>query len=89
MLFLIALLAGALSAFAFQPFAVGPLMVVAVAALCELVARAPSLRRSLLIGWGFGIGQFCVGLNWIATAFTFQAAMPAWYGWIAVVLLSC
>ena len=36
----------------------------------------------------FGVGQFCIGLNWIATAFTFQAAMPAWLGWIAVVLLS-
>ena len=42
----------------------------------------------MLIGWGFGVGQFCIGLNWIATAFTFQAAMPAWLGWIAVVLLS-
>ena len=29
-----------------------------------------------------------LGLNWIATAFTFQAAMPAWLGWVAVVLLS-
>jgi len=29
-----------------------------------------------------------VGLNWIATAFTFQSNMPAWLGWIAVVLLS-
>jgi apolipoprotein N-acyltransferase len=29
-----------------------------------------------------------LGLNWIATAFTYQAAMPAWLGWVAVVLLS-
>ena len=86
--FLIALLAGALSAFAFQPFAWWPLMPLAFAALCELIARAPTLPRALLIGWGFGVGQFCIGLNWIATAFTFQAAMPAWLGWIAVVLLS-
>ena len=63
-------------------------MPLAFAALCELIARASSLRRALLIGWGFGVGQFAVGLNWIATAFTFQAAMPAWLGWIAVVLLS-
>ena len=86
--FLIALLAGALSAFAFQPFAWWPLMPLAFAALFELIARAPTLPRALLIGWGFGVGQFCIGLNWIATAFTFQAAMPAWLGWIAVVLLS-
>ena len=86
--FLIALLVGAASAFAFQPAGLWPLMPVAFAILCELIARAPNLRRALLIGWGFGVGQFCVGLNWIATAFTFQAAMPAWLGWIAVVLLS-
>jgi apolipoprotein N-acyltransferase len=86
--FLIALATGALSAFAFEPAALWPLLLVAFAILCELVDRSGSLRHSLLIGWGFGLGQFVVGLNWIATAFTYQAAMPAWLGWIAVVLLS-
>jgi len=63
-------------------------MPLAFAALCELISRASNLRRALLIGWGFGVGQFAVGLNWIATAFTFQAAMPAWLGWVAVVLVA-
>ena len=88
MFFLIALALGAASAFSFQPVGWWPLMIVAIAALCELIARSRSLKQSLAIGWGFGVGQFCIGLNWIATAFTFQAAMPAWLGWIAVVLLS-
>jgi len=83
-----ALAAGAASAFAFEPFGWWPLMILALAVLCEAVSRAGSLKRSLIIGWLFGLGQFCIGLNWIATAFTFQAAMPAWLGWIAVVLLS-
>jgi apolipoprotein N-acyltransferase len=87
-MFLAALAAGAISAFAFQPVGWWPLMILAIAALCELIARATSLRQSLLIGWAFGVGQFVIGLNWIATAFTFQAAMPAWLGWVAVVLLS-
>jgi apolipoprotein N-acyltransferase len=86
--FLLALFAGAASAFSFQPVGWWPLMILGIAVLCELTARADSLRQSLAIGWGFGVGQFCIGLNWIATAFTFQAAMPAWLGWIAVVLLS-
>src|SRR5918994_6212387 len=86
--YLIAILAGALSALAFQPVGWWPLMPVAFAALCELIARAGSLKRALLTGWLFGVGQFVVGLNWIATAFTYQAAMPAWLGWLAVVLLS-
>ena len=88
MMFLIALVIGALSAFAFQPYALWPLMPLAFAGLCELIVRAPTQRSALFIGWGFAVGQFCIGLNWIATAFTFQAAMPAWLGWIAVVLLS-
>jgi apolipoprotein N-acyltransferase len=86
--FLIALLVGALSAFAFAPVGLWPLMPLAIAGMCELAWRAKSLRGALAIGWGFGLGQFVVGLNWIATAFTYQAAMPAWLGWIAVVLLS-
>jgi apolipoprotein N-acyltransferase len=88
MQFLIALGLGAASAFAFQPVGWWPLMIVAIAALCELIARAGKLRTALAIGWGFGVGQFVIALNWIATAFTFQAAMPAWLGWVAVVLLS-
>jgi apolipoprotein N-acyltransferase len=85
---LAALALGLLSALAFEPVGWWPLMPIAFAALCELIARAGSLRQTLLTGWLFGLGQFVVGLNWIATAFTYQAAMPAWLGWIAVVLLS-
>src|SRR5918998_4768683 len=83
-----ALVLGGASAFAFEPVGWWPLMPVALAGLCELLLRASSLKRALLIGWLFGLAQFVIGLNWIATAFTFQAAMPAWLGWIAVVLLS-
>jgi apolipoprotein N-acyltransferase len=85
---IVALLVGAISAFAFQPVAWWPLMPIAFAILCGLIARCPSLWRAILVGWAFGVGQFVVGLNWIATAFTYQAAMPAWLGWVAVVLLS-
>ena len=85
---LAALLLGAVSAFSFEPVGWWPLMLVAFACLCELLDRAQSVRRALFLGWLFGLGQFVVGLNWIATAFTYQAAMPAWLGWVAVVLLS-
>ena len=59
--------------------------------LCLAVrVRAPHQKpvEGPPLGWAFGFGQFVVGLNWIATAFTYQAAMPAWLGWVAVVLLS-
>ena len=85
---LIALIAGAASAFAFEPAGLWPLMLVAFAVLLWLLWRAERLRGALAIGWLFGLGQFAVGLNWIATAFTYQAAMPPALGWLAVVLLS-
>ncbi|WP_309601667.1 apolipoprotein N-acyltransferase [Sphingomonas sp.] len=85
---LFALALGLCSAFAFQPFGWWPLMPLAIAGLFELIARAPTQRRAIGLGWWFAVGQFCIGLNWIATAFTFQAAMPAWLGWVAVVALS-
>ena len=79
---------GALSALAFAPVGLWLLMPLALAALCELVWRSNSLKQSLGVGWGFGLGQFAVGLNWIPTAFTYQANMPAWLGWVALLLLS-
>ncbi len=88
MLFLIAFLIGTASAFAFAPVGLWPLMPLAIAALCELIWRSKNLKQALGVGCFFGFGQFVISLNWIATAFTFQAAMPAWLGWIAVVLVA-
>ena len=84
----LAFVTGAASACAFEPIGWWPVMPLAFALLCELVRRGDSRRQALLTGWLFGLGQFVIGLNWIATAFTYQAAMPAWLGWVAVVLLS-
>jgi apolipoprotein N-acyltransferase len=84
----LALLAGLVSALGFQPLGWWPLTILAFGALLWLLETAPSLRSALARGYWFGMGQFVLGLNWIATAFTFQAAMPAWLGWVAVVLLS-
>jgi len=79
---------GALAACGFQPLGLWFLTLAAVAVLIELVARARGWRQAAAIGWLFGVGHFTVGNNWIATAFTYQANMPAWLGGIAVVLLS-
>jgi apolipoprotein N-acyltransferase len=85
---LIALLLGALGAVGFQPWGLWPLTLAAFAGLIWLLQHAPRLRNAMALGWWFSVGHFTIGLNWIATAFTFQSAMPAWLGWIAVVLLS-
>lgn len=84
----LALLLGAVSATGFAPLSLWPLTLLALAAWMALVARSPRGWRSFGIGWAFGMGHFAIGLNWIATAFTYQAAMPAWLGWVAVALLA-
>lgn len=81
-------LLGAVAACGFQPLALWPLTIVAVALLIELLSRAASRRQAFLTGWLFGVGHFAVGNFWIATAFTYQAEMPAWLGGVAVVGLA-
>ncbi|MDF8333074.1 apolipoprotein N-acyltransferase [Novosphingobium cyanobacteriorum] len=80
--------AGGLAATGFQPLMLWPLTLAALALLIQRIAIAPGPGKAALAGWLFGVGLFSIGDNWIATAFTYQAQMPAWLGWIAVVLLS-
>ena len=82
------MLLGAGSALGFEPFALWPLTLLAGAALLALLQAAPTRLQAAMLGWCFGLGQFAAGLNWITTAFTYQAAMPVWLGWLAVVLVA-
>lgn len=79
---------GGAAACGFQPLALWPLTLIALAGLIALTARAPRAKDAAMIGWLFGVGHFTVSNNWIATAFTYQANMPQWLGGIAVFLLS-
>jgi apolipoprotein N-acyltransferase len=82
------IIAGCVSALGFAPLNLWPLTFLTLALLMDQVIRAQRLRDAAIRGWLFGVGHFVVGLNWIATAFTYQDNMPAWLGWLAVVLLS-
>jgi apolipoprotein N-acyltransferase len=82
------LLAGAISALGFAPLSLWPLPFLGLALLIEQVMRAAKVRDAFGAGWWFGFASFLVCLNWIATAFTFQENMPAWIGWLGVLLLS-
>jgi apolipoprotein N-acyltransferase len=86
--FLSALVAGALSATGFAPLGLWPVTILSLALLLALLDRARTGRKAAALGYGYGLGQFAVGLNWIAHAFTFQDAMPHWFGYGAVILLS-
>ena len=84
----LALALGALAATGFEPLRLWPLTLLALAMLIEMLALAESRRRAFVLGWLFGLGHFSVGLNWLATAFTYQSALPVWLGGCAVVGLA-
>jgi apolipoprotein N-acyltransferase len=80
--------AGGLAALGFAPLGWWPLTLLGLAVLAARVQRARGAVHALLVGELWGWGHFSVGNGWIATAFTYQAQMPAWLGWIAVLLLA-
>lgn len=82
------LIAGAASAAGFAPLGAWPVTLAAYALAMLVIGDAANGRCAFVRGWLFGLGQFTVGLNWIAHAFDFQDAMPHWFGYGAVVLLS-
>ena len=85
---LAALLFGLLTATGFPPLALWPLALIGIGGLVWLAADAATLKRAAALGWLFGVAHFTLANNWIATAFTYQAEMPVWLGWLAVPLLS-
>ena len=84
----LAVVAGAIAALGFAPLNLWPLTIAGVAALCWLVDGAATRRAAFATGWAFGWGHFAASLAWIAHAFTYQEAMPAWLGWPTVALLA-
>jgi apolipoprotein N-acyltransferase len=83
-----ALAAGFVSATGFAPLQLWPVTLACLALLIALLERSYTRKDAFLLGWCFGLGHFVLGLNWIAHAFTFQDAMPHWFGYGAVILLS-
>ncbi|QLC22240.1 apolipoprotein N-acyltransferase [Parasphingopyxis sp. CP4] len=83
---LIALGAGALSATGFAPLGLWPMTLAAFAVLIALTLNVARMRTAFATGYVFGLGHFIVGLNWMAGSFAYQSAMPAWLGWVAVII---
>ncbi len=73
---------GAVSALAYAPFYVWPLLLLTFPALVWLIDGASSARRpwltAALVGWAFGFGYFLVGLHWIGFAFVVDSDRHAW-----------
>ncbi len=85
---LLALVLGVLAATGFQPIGLWPLALLAMGLFAALLPGTRDWRQAAWLGWLFGLGHFTLGNSWIATAFTYQANMPAVLGWVAVPLLA-
>ena len=76
------ILAGGFYALGFAPLDVFPAMLFGLAALVLLLdgaaARAHPVRWAAIVGWGFGFGQFVVGMHWIFYPFLVD---PLEHGW--------
>lgn len=84
---LTALALGAVSALGFPPVHAWPISILSLALLVALLQRAKSAKAVFWQAWLFGWAHLTLANNWIATAFTHQAKMPEFLGWIAVPLL--
>jgi len=84
---LAAIALGLIAALAYPPLHLWPLGLAALAGFVWLIHSADSWRRALWWGWCFGWAHLTLANNWIATAFTHQAKMPEFLGWLAVPLL--
>ncbi|MEH6629552.1 MAG: apolipoprotein N-acyltransferase [Halopseudomonas aestusnigri] len=69
---------GAVSATAFAPLFLIPLLVPAFTGLLWLFQGAESPKKAALIGWAFGVGHFAVGLYWVGASFLVHSARHAW-----------
>ena len=85
---LVALGSGGLAACGFAPLNLWPLTLIGLALLAMLVFESARARSAFGLAWLWSVAHFTVGLNWIAHAFTYQDAMPHWFGYGAVVGLS-
>ncbi|MGB3712427.1 MAG: apolipoprotein N-acyltransferase, partial [Erythrobacter sp.] len=72
---------------AYPPLHLWPLGLLAFAGLVWLIRDAASWQQAAVRGWLFGWAHLTLANNWIATAFTHQAKMPEFLGWLAVPLL--
>ena len=65
---MLAFVAGGLTVASLPPFSILIAVPVAFSTLL-LVLDHLSVRRSFIVGWAFGVGQFCVGTFWITESF--------------------
>lgn len=78
---------GVLSALAFPPYPFIPLFFIAIVLMLLLLSGEERVSKAFHYGFFFGLGQFGLGLSWIANSFAAQGEVPIWMAPIMVSLL--
>lgn len=84
---LLAIAAGGLSALAFAPMFVTPILFLTLPVFVWLIDGSANWRRAFSTGWLFGFGYFFCNLFWIGEAFLVEADKFAWLLPFAITLL--
>lgn len=84
----IALLLGAVFAFAFPPYGWAVPGFLALIGLAVCVQRATSAKAAFWTGYAFGAGQFSINFTWIANAFSVREGFSYGQGLAAVMALA-
>lgn len=84
---LLSIAAGGLSALAFAPMFVTPILFLTLPVFIWLIDGSANWRRAFGAGWLFGFGYFFCNLFWIGEAFLVEADKFAWLLPFAITLL--
>ncbi len=83
----LAIAVGGLSALAFAPMFVTPILFLTLPVFVWLIDGSADWRRAAIAGWLFGFGYFFFNLFWVGEAFLVEADKFAWLLPFAVTLL--
>ena len=84
---LLAFALGALSVLGFAPFYIFPIPIIAIAGLCCLWQKSTTPASAWILGFGYGLGLYCVGIYWIYISLHDFGGMPWWFAGFATLCL--
>ncbi|ENO97365.1 apolipoprotein N-acyltransferase, partial [Thauera phenylacetica B4P] len=83
---LVALLAGGATVFAFAPFGLFPLAFLGLGGLAWLLADVTRARAGFALGFAWGFGAFAAGVSWLYIALERYGGVPAPVAALAIAL---
>lgn len=86
--FALALLCGAIAAFAQAPYNAPIPMLIGFAVAVRMFHNTTTSKQASLLGWALGVGYFGHALHWIVSPFMVDAARHGWMAPFAVLFLA-